>query len=160
MFGHVKILTKAQMKRAVETMRDFNPRIKIVTTNGAFDLMHAGHLHSLEQARKQGDVLIVCLNSDASIKRYKSVDRPIICEKERARLLEALSVVNYIVIFGEDDPREILSVIKPDVHVKSKSGYKGIEREVVESNGGKIVLLDDVPGLSTTDIVTKIKRLT
>jgi len=154
-----KILNREQIKKEVEKLRSQNFKIKIVTTNGAFDLMHSGHLHSLYDAKSLGDILIVGLNSDISIKRYKSSERPILPQGERAKMLSALEVVDYIVIFDEDDPRELLKVIKPNFHVKSKTGFKGIEREVVESNGGKIVLIEDIPGISTTDIIKKIKSL-
>ena len=128
----------------------------IVTTCGAFDIMHVGHLESLQHARNLGDVLIVCLNSDSSIKQYKSDKRPIIPEKQRAEMLSALECVDYVTIFNETTPNNILEAIRPSIHVKSKTGYKGIEKDVVEKNNGKIVLLDDVPGLSTSKIIEKI----
>ena len=151
-----KIKTGIEIKEIVENLREKNPEIKIVTTNGAFDILHSGHAQSLEQAKSYGDILIVGLNSDSSIKRYKSSDRPIIPQKERAIMLSALNAVDYVVIFEETDPRELLKLIKPDFHIKSKKGFKGIEKEAVESNGGKIILIDDVPGISTTDIIKKI----
>ena len=154
-----KIKTKDEIKDIVIKLRKKNPNIKIVTTNGAFDIIHTGHIKSLEQAKSYGDIVIVGLNSDNSIKRYKSALRPIIPEKDRAKMLASLQVVDYVVIFEEDDPRELLKLIKPDFHVKSKTGFKGIEKETVESNGGKIILIDDVPGLSTTDILKKIKSI-
>ena len=132
---------------------------KIVTTNGAFDIIHAGHIQTLEKAKSYGDILIVGLNSDSSIKRYKSPLRPIIPQKERAEMLAALSVVDYVSIFEENDPREFIKAVKPNFHVKSRLGFKGIEKEVVEENGGKIVLIDDMPGLSTTDIINKIIKI-
>lgn len=131
-------------------------RVKIVTTNGAFDLIHAGHVRTLKKAKTYGDILIVGLNSDSSVKRYKSPLRPIISQKERAEMLASLEIVDYVSIFDEDDPREFIKLVKPDFHVKSKSGFKGIETEVVETNGGKIILLDDIPGLSTSNIIKKI----
>ena len=130
-----------------------------MTTNGAFDVIHAGHVKSLDIAKSLGDCLIIGLNSDDSIKRYKSPQRPIISQEFRAKMLAALEMVDYVVIFCEDDPRELLKVIKPNIHVKSKTGYKGIEKEVVESNGGEIILIDDIPGLSTTFILDRLKQL-
>jgi D-beta-D-heptose 7-phosphate kinase/D-beta-D-heptose 1-phosphate adenosyltransferase len=151
-----KIKTKEEIKKLVETMRIENSEIKIVTTNGAFDILHSGHIRSLELAKSYGDILIVGLNSDASVKRYKSPLRPIIPQKERAQMLAALECVNYVVIFDEDDPRNLLEAIKPTFHVKSKTGFKGIEREVVESSGGKIILVEDIAGISTSEIIAKI----
>lgn len=129
----------------------------IVTTNGAFDILHIGHLKSLREAKKLGDILIVCLNSDKSVKGYKSKDRPINSQKDRAEILAEFECVDYVVIFNEQAPCKILEIIKPHRHVKSKSGFKGIETEVVESNGGKIILMDDVKGYSTTNILKKLR---
>ena len=154
-----KLKTRLEIKETVESVRQKNPDIKIVTTNGAFDMLHIGHINSLVKARSFGDILIVGLNSDASVRRYKSPLRPIIAQQYRAEMLAALEVVDYVTIFDEDDPRELLKVIKPDFHVKSRTGFKGIEREAVESNGGQIILLEDIPGISTTDIIKKILEI-
>jgi rfaE bifunctional protein nucleotidyltransferase chain/domain len=155
-----KIVSKNEIGKIVTDLRKKNPNIKIVTTNGAFDILHSGHLYSLEEAKKQGDILIVGLNSDKSVKEYKSKNRPIISENERAKMLAGLKCVNFIVIFDETNPIDFLSHIRPDVHVKSKEGYKGIEKDVVEGNGGKLFLIEDKPGLfSTTKIIEKIKYL-
>jgi len=154
-----KIKSRKEIQSIVAQLRQKNPKIRIATTNGAFDLMHSGHLHSLYTAKSYGDILIVGLNSDKSIRSYKSSDRPIIPQEERAKMLSALEKIDYVVIFDEDDPRELLRVIKPNFHVKSKAGFKGIERDVVESNGGKIILLEDISSFSTTDIIRKIKSL-
>ncbi len=149
-----KIKTLEELKDIINDLKAQGKRI--ATTNGSFDILHVGHVLSLEIAKKQGDVLIVALNSDKSVKSYKSVDRPIVPQEQRAKMLASLSVVDYVVIFDEDDPRNVLSVIKPDVHVKAKSGYKGIEKDVVEKNNGKIFLFDPVKGFSTTNIINKI----
>jgi D-glycero-beta-D-manno-heptose 1-phosphate adenylyltransferase len=154
-----KIKAREEISDIVINLRNENPGIKIVTTNGAFDILHSGHVVSLEQAKSYGDILIVGLNSDRSITQYKSLNRPIIPQKERTIMLASLEVVTYVSLFDELDPREFLKSIKPDYHVKSKTGYKGIEKEVVESYGGKIILIDDIPGFSTTDIIKKIKSL-
>ena len=150
-----KIVTKDELREIVEKIRQENPEIKIVTTNGAFDIIHTGHVDGLIKAKQEGDILIVGLNSDSSIKQYKSLDRPINPQQNRAKVLAALECVDYVTVFDETDPRELLKLIKPDIHVKSKSGFKGIEREVVEQNGGKIILIEDIPGLSTTNILKK-----
>lgn len=132
----------------------------IATINGSFDLMHAGHLYILYEAKKQADILIVALNSDSSIQRYKSKDRPIIPLKYRLELMSALEFVDYVTWFDELDPREILSKIKPDVHVNGiEYGENCIEAETVKRSGGKIHLVDRIDGLSTSDILKKINSL-
>lgn len=129
----------------------------IATLNGSFDLMHAGHLHIIFEASKVGDVLIVALNTDASIKKYKSIHRPIIPLEYRLEMMSALSFVDYVTWFDETDPRVILSKIQPDVHVNgAEYGENCIERDVVVSHGGKIHIVELVPGLSTTQITKKI----
>jgi len=129
----------------------------IATINGSFDLLHAGHLHMLYEASKQADLLLVALNSDASIKQYKSSKRPIIALEERLQLISALSFVDYVTHFEEVDPRQILSVIKPDVHVNgAEYGINCIEAEIVYAGGGKVHIVDLVPGLSTSQIIKKI----
>lgn len=131
---------------------------RIVTINGSFDLLHAGHLHILEDARRQGDVLIVGLNSDASVKRYKSPDRPLIGEADRARMLLALRCVDYVHVFDEDVPMPFLEEVKPDVHVNgSEYGADCIEAPVVRKHGGRIHVVEKIPGLSTSAIVDKIR---
>ena len=151
---HQKIKSRDELKEIVNTLRTQNK--KIVTTNGSFDILHSGHAQSLAEAKKYGDVLIVGLNSDSSIKQYKSPSRPINAEQDRALLLAALACVDYITIFSELTPNNLLRVIKPDFHVKSKSGFTGVEKKAVEEFGGKIILKDDVPGLSTTNIIKRI----
>lgn len=155
-FYKSKIKTLKEMTEILEQLRKTNPNLVIVTTNGAFDILHSGHLSSLKHAKDLGDILIVCLNSDQSIKMYKSPNRPIIHQDERAKLISALEFVSYVVIFEEPDPCFILSELKPNIHVKSKLGFKGIEKNVVEKNGGKIELIDDINNLSTTGIIDKI----
>ncbi len=132
---------------------------RIVTVNGSFDLLHAGHLHILEEAKRQGDVLIVGLNSDASVKRYKSADRPLVPEAERARMLLALRCVDYVHVFDEEEPMPFLDEVRPDVHVNgSEYGTDCIEAPLVRSHGGRIHVVEKIPGLSTTGIIEKIRR--
>jgi len=159
MNNYSKIKDREELSEIVDNYRKCNKGIKIVTTNGAFDLIHSGHVRTLQKAKSYGDILIVGLNSDKSIKNYKSPLRPIIPQYERAEMLSALEVVDYVVIFDETNPIEFLKAIKPDFHIKSKSGYKGLEKDVVESNGGKIILLDDIPGFSTTNLIQRIKEV-
>lgn len=131
---------------------------KIVTTNGAFDILHPGHLHSFYHAKRYGDILIVGLNSDESIKQYKAVTRPINNELSRATMLSALECVDYVCIFPETDPIIFLSLVKPKVHVKSKEGYKGLEREIMAQLKGRVVLIEDVGGHSTSEVIYKAAK--
>lgn len=129
----------------------------IATLNGSFDLMHAGHLEMLYQASLCADVLILALNSDLSIRQYKSPLRPIILLEYRVKMMAALEMVDYVTWFEETDPRRILAVIKPDVHVNgAEYGENCIEADVVRSAGGRIHIVPLVPGLSTSQIIKKI----
>lgn len=133
---------------------------RIVTVNGSFDLLHAGHLHILYEGAAQGDVFMVLLNSDASIKRYKSVDRPIIALENRLQMVGAIECVDFISYFEDDDPRKVLAEIRPDVHVNGADwGEDCIEADVVRDGGGKIHIASLVEGLSTTNIIEKINAL-
>lgn len=148
-----------------ETLPRFCEQIRlegksIVTLNGSFDLLHAGHLEIIYAASQQADVLIVALNSDSSIKAYKSPDRPIIELKDRALMMSALKFVDYVTWFDETDPINILKTIKPNVHTNgAEYGTDCIEAETVKSFGGNVIAIDLVPGLSTSNIITKIRRL-
>jgi glycerol-3-phosphate cytidylyltransferase len=133
---------------------------KIVTTNGCFDILHPGHLAYLSQARKLGGLLIVGVNSDASVRANKEKGRPINSEETRAAMLAGLAAVDYVFVFDEKDPKAFLRKIKPDIHVKG-GDYRGriLEEDVVEENGGRVRLLKLVPGASTTALIRKIVRL-
>lgn len=151
-----KIKTINELKKLVETLKRQNK--KIVTTNGVFDILHIGHIRYLQQAKKLGDVLIVAVNSDSSVKKIKDPRRPLNNENDRAEALAALECVDYVAIFSEENPIKILEIIKPNVHVKG-GDYKiekVIEKEIVEKNNGKIVLIPEVKGYSTTDLIKRI----
>jgi D-beta-D-heptose 7-phosphate kinase/D-beta-D-heptose 1-phosphate adenosyltransferase len=130
----------------------------IVFTNGCFDLLHVGHVKYLQKARQLGDLLVLGLNSDASIRRLKGPKRPLIDQEERAHILAALDCIDYVVIFDEDTPLELISVLRPHVLVKggdyTPEGVVG--KEIVESYGGRVELIRFVDGRSTTSIVEKI----
>ena len=131
---------------------------RIVFTNGCFDLMHAGHASSLEFARRQGDVLVVALNTDASVRRLKGPERPIVDERNRARMMAALECVDYVTWFGEDEPRDLIAELLPDVLVKASDWAAYVSgRDIVEAHGGRVVLAPMVEGLSTTSLVAKIR---
>lgn len=150
-----KIKTRHAMKNLCAVLRREGRRI--VFTNGTFDLLHAGHVGYLEFARRQGDVLIVGLNSDASVRRYKGPGRPIQSERDRARVLAALECVDYVVIFGESEPKALIAALQPDVLVKGADWAHYVSgREIVERRGGKVVLARMLPGRSTTNLIQRI----
>ncbi len=129
----------------------------IITTNGSYDIFHAGHVRQLEQSKEYGDVLIVGLNSDASVKAYKSEDRPIIPQAYRAEVVAALACVDFVFLFDEVNPIAFLEKIQPDVHTNDISyGQECVERETVEKYGGRIKLIERAVGLSSTDIIDAI----
>lgn len=133
---------------------------RVVFTNGCFDLLHPGHIRGFEQARALGDVLIVGLNSDSSVRQLKGASRPVIPERERAEILAALESVDAVVIFDELTPREVISRLLPDVLVKGGDwpGDQIVGREEVEAAGGRVVSVPLVPGHSTTAILQKIRE--
>ncbi len=150
-----KILSREQMR--VERQRLQAAGRKVVFTNGCFDIVHAGHIAYLGFARAQGDVLILGLNSDASVRRIKGIQRPIVGQNDRARVLAALEMIDYVVIFDEDEPAALIAELLPDVLVKAEDWAHYVSgRDVVERNGGRVVLAPLVPGLSTSDIIRKI----
>ena len=133
---------------------------KIVFTNGCFDVLHPGHIRSLEKARSLGDALIVGINSDESVRTLKGKGRPVIPEQERAEILVNLECVDAVLIFDEFTPQRVVAELLPDVLVKGGDwpGNQIVGREEVEAAGGKIVLVDVVPGYSTTEILKKIRK--
>lgn len=145
-------------EKLVSTVKQIRSQgASIATLNGSFDLMHAGHLQIIYEASLQADQLIVALNSDSSIKAYKSPDRPIIPLEYRLQLMAALEFVDYVTWFDETDPLRLLDDIKPDVHVNgAEYGENCIEADLVKRNGGRIHIVKLVPGLSTTQILKKI----
>ena len=144
-------------KKLVEELKKQNKTV--VFTNGCFDILHVGHLRYLNEAKRQGDVLIVGVNSDASVKRIKGESRPINSEKDRAEMLCGLKAVDYTVIFEEDTPEELIATLKPSIHVKGGDYKKEDlpETKIVESYGGEVRILSFVEGKSTTNIVKKIQ---
>jgi D-glycero-beta-D-manno-heptose 1-phosphate adenylyltransferase len=130
---------------------------KVVFTNGCYDLLHPGHIRLLEQARSLGDVLVLALNSDASVRRLKGSTRPLIPEMERAELAAGLQAVDAVTLFEEDTPRELIAALLPDILVKGADWAHWIAgREEVEAAGGKVLALSLEPGYSTTGIVEKL----
>ncbi len=129
----------------------------VVFTNGCYDILHPGHIRLLESARSLGDILILALNSDASVQRIKGPSRPLIQEDERAELACALQAVDAVTFFGEDTPRELIAAVLPDILVKGADWAHFIAgREEVEAAGGKVMALPLEPGYSTSGIVEEI----
>ncbi len=151
----VKILTREAM--VAERARLKAEGKTLVFTNGAFDILHAGHVTYLEFARRQGDALCVGLNSDASVKRYKGDLRPVNPQDDRARVLAALACVDYVVIFDEDEPKDLIAALIPDVLVKGADWAHYVSgRDIVEAHGGRVVLAQMVEGRSTTNVINRV----
>jgi D-glycero-beta-D-manno-heptose 1-phosphate adenylyltransferase len=148
----------------VEEMRTERDKLvaqgkKLVFTNGCFDILHRGHVTYLAFARNQGDALVVGLNTDASVRANKGDDRPINSEQDRAFVLGSLRAVDYVVLFGDKEPKEIIAKILPQVLVKGNDWAHYVSgREVVEAAGGRVVLADMVEGRSTTNTIQRILR--
>ena len=152
----MKIQTRETLTQIIAQEKDKEKTI--VTTNGCFDLIHVGHLRYLQAAKKLGDLLVVGVNSDSSVRKIKGAKRPLIPENERAEMLAGLNCVDYVVIFPELEPVSLLSEFKPDIHVKGGDYTieQVIEREVVEENGGKVIVGLNIAGKSTTNIIQTI----
>jgi rfaE bifunctional protein nucleotidyltransferase chain/domain len=144
----------------VRFARDKRNGRRVVFTNGCFDLLHPGHIRLLEQARALGDVLIVGLNSDASVRQLKGLGRPVIPERERAEILAALEAVDAVVIFDSLTPREVIAGLLPDVLVKGGDwpGDQIVGRAEVEAAGGRVVSIPVLQGYSTTEVLRKIRE--
>jgi rfaE bifunctional protein nucleotidyltransferase chain/domain len=154
-----KIVAREEIGRIARTAKDDGRRV--VFTNGCFDLLHLGHVRYLRAAREQGDLLVVGLNSDDSVRRLKGKGRPLVPEADRAELLAALEMVDYVTVFDEDTPAALIAEITPDVLVKG-SDYRPEEiagRDTVEASGGRVVTIPLVESRSTTALIQKIRRL-
>jgi len=132
----------------------------VVFTNGCFDLVHRGHIHMLRQAKALGEILIVGINSDVSVKSIKGSERPITAEADRIELIAALEMVDYVVAYNEPDPYRVIAAIQPNVLVKGGdwSADKIVGADVVEQNGGRVAVIPYLPGFSTTQIIERIKK--
>ena len=151
------ILSRETIGEVCNELRILNKQI--VFTNGCFDILHAGHVAYLEKAKRLGDILIIGLNSDASVKRLKGPERPVNSEHDRAIVLGALKVVDFIVYFEENTPLELIKIIKPDFLVKG-GDYKIediVGADVVQDKGGEVMVIPFVEGKSTTNIINKMR---
>jgi rfaE bifunctional protein nucleotidyltransferase chain/domain len=153
-----KILSRTELLEAAARERAAGRRI--VFANGAFDLLHVGHVRYLEAARREGGWLAVGINSDRSVRRLKGKGRPILPGRERAEIVAALACVDAVVLFDEDSPAALLSALKPEVHAKGTDYTPASvpEREVVASYGGKTAIVGDPKDHATTDLIEKIRK--
>jgi D-beta-D-heptose 7-phosphate kinase/D-beta-D-heptose 1-phosphate adenosyltransferase len=153
-----KIKAKKELLRIITDLKTKGKRI--VFTNGCFDLLHIGHVRYLEKAKALGDVLVVGVNSDSSVRKLKGRRRPILPEHERAEILSGLGCVDYVALFDEIDPLKLITSLKPDVLVKGGDWTKEqtVGKEVVERSGGEVVILPFVKGASTSNLIETILK--
>jgi len=152
-----KVLSRAEVERFIEQLRDAGKTV--VFTNGVFDLLHPGHVRYLQDARREGDALVVAVNSDRSVGANKGPGRPLNPEHERAEVLAALACVDAVVIFDEDTPLEIITRLQPDVLVKGADWQAAaiVGRDIVEARGGRVIRIPLAEGYSTSAIIRKIQ---
>jgi rfaE bifunctional protein nucleotidyltransferase chain/domain len=159
-------MDQSKMQNNIKTREELKSKIDearragkvVVTTNGCFDVLHVGHIRYLQQAKRQGDILIVAINSDDSVRAIKGDKRPLVPENERAEILAALECVDYVMIFPELDPVQFLKELRPDIHVKG-GDYRLdqiVEREAVRSIGAELRLIPGAPGKSTSNLIELI----
>jgi len=155
--GNTKIKKISELKKILDELGKKNK--KIVFTNGCFDLLHRGHIRYLKKAKEKGDLLIVGLNSDSSVRKLKGKGRPFVPEKERAEILSALEFVDYVIVFSEDTPANLIGQVKPDILVKGSdySLNQIVGKDFVQSCGGKVITMPLVKGKSTTALIRKIR---
>ena len=144
---------------AIATEAKKNGR-RVVFTNGCFDLLHRGHVHILRQAKAAGDLLIVGMNSDSSVKSIKGPARPVLPEIDRVELIAAMEMVDYVVLFDEPDPYQLIATIKPNVLAKGGdwSSDKIVGADIVERDGGRVAVIPYLKGFSTTEIIERIRK--
>lgn len=157
--SRAKIKSLSQLQKITAALK--NKGKKIVFTNGCFDLLHYGHTKYLQDAKNKGDVLVVALNSDASVRRIKGNKRPIVKEIDRLNVVAALESVDYVVLFSQDTPLKVIEALKPDILVKGADWNKNniVGRDVVVGCGGKVITVKLAPGRSTTNLINKIVKI-
>ncbi|MFI5395151.1 MAG: D-glycero-beta-D-manno-heptose 1-phosphate adenylyltransferase [Candidatus Binatia bacterium] len=153
-----KLLTLSELKRRLKSARDSGKRI--VFTNGCFDLIHPGHIRYLRAAKRLGDVLVVALNSDASIRRLKGRGRPLVTARDRCEVVAALEMVDYVTVFSDDTPYQVIKRLQPDVLVKGGDWQPDqiVGADLVRAGGGTVRSLPFARGYSTTSLVKKVQR--
>ena len=152
----MKVVKREEVQAVAQEIKQMKKTL--VFTNGCFDILHAGHVRYLQAAKELGDCLVVGLNSDESVRSLKGIQRPINKEEDRAEILSALSAVDYVVVFSETTAEQLVREIKPDVYVKGGDyNVKSLPgAEIVAKYGGKTVLIPEVPGRSSSNIIKKI----
>ena len=157
MASEKKIVTIAALKRRLRADRQAGKTIAF--TNGCFDILHVGHVAYLEAARKRNRILVVGLNSDRSVSRIKGPDRPINPELSRARVLAALACVDYVILFNEETPYDLIKAVGPDVLIKGGDWTVDnvVGADIVKAKGGRVEIISYIPDVSTTGIIAKIK---
>lgn len=162
MYDEKIIHNSEQLEYLIETIRKGIQ--SIVFTNGCFDVIHFGHIHYLKKSKDLGDILIVGVNSDESIKRLKGEDRPVNCQSDRINVIAALQMIDYVYCFDDDTPIKVIDIIKPDIYTKG-GDYppdnmigNGFGENYIKSYGGKAVIIKRIEGKSTSDIIKKVKK--
>ena len=153
-----KIVQRDSLIAIIKQLKNEGKRV--ISTSGCFDILHAGHVQYLREAKAKGDILVIMLNSDVSVRMLKGASRPIVCQEDRAYVLEALEMVDYICIFDEQTPCELIRQIQPDAVIKG-GDYQGKhipEMDVVDTYGGTVEYVSLVEGHSTTNIIEKIEK--
>ena len=151
-----KVKSLSALKKTISLLKKKGK--KIVFTNGCFDLVHYGHVMYLERAKSNGDILVVGVNSDASVKRIKGDSRPLVNQSDRVKVVAALACVDYVVIFNEDTPLDLISSLKPHILIKGADWAKQdiVGADIVKSHGGKVLTIKLAEGRSTTNLIRKI----
>jgi rfaE bifunctional protein nucleotidyltransferase chain/domain len=154
-----KILNKEKLKKVLEAQRREGKKISF--TNGCFDILHVGHVRYLSEAKKTGDVLILALNSDVSVRTIKGEKRPLVPQDERADVVAALESIDYVTVFDEPTPLELIEYLMPDVLIKGGDWAEEniVGRDAVKSWGGKVVVIPETEGASTTNIIEKVLKV-
>lgn len=151
-----KIKSQRELKNIILALKKRGK--KVVFTNGCFDLLHYGHVKYLEDAKRKGDILVVGINSDASVRRIKGTKRPIINEQDRLKIIAALESVDYVVLFKEDTPFNIINLLRPDILIKGADWDKDkiVGRDIILRYGGRVATIRLIKGRSTTNFIRKI----
>lgn len=154
-----KILERNTLKDKLDELRKKGKQIAF--TNGCFDILHVGHVRYLREAKRTADVLVLALNSDSSVRSLKGKERPLVPEKERAEIIAALEFIDFVTIFPESTPLELINYLKPDILIKGGDWAEKdvVGREEIKEWGGRVAIIPEVEGKSTTNIVEKIKKL-
>lgn len=157
-FSGAKIKSLKPLKKIISRLKA--KRKKIVFTNGCFDLLHYGHIRYLEDAKRKGNILVVAVNSDASVKRIKGDKRPVVSERQRLGIVAALASVDYVVLFNQDTPIQIIRALKPDILIKGADWDRKaiVGADFVLSYGGRVATVKLVPGCSTTNLIRTIAQ--